>query len=92
VHKYIMLETENSHRNRRSAKLPDVGRPRIRPLDETAALSFKVSPELIRELDAEAARLTAERGPGASKVSRTEAVKVILAKWLAARADRSKRQ
>jgi hypothetical protein len=85
MYKYIMLETENSHRTRRSARLPDVGRPRIRPLDETAALSFKVSPELIRELDAEAARLTVERGPGASKVSRTEAVKVILAKWLAAR-------
>ena len=31
--------------------------------------------------------MTVERGPGASKVSRTEAVKVILAKWLA---DRSK--
>jgi hypothetical protein len=85
-----MLETENSQRHRRSAKLSDVGRPRIRPLDETAALSFKVAPELIRALDAEAARLTAERGPGASKVSRTEAVKVILANWLAARAERSK--
>jgi len=82
-----MLETENSQRQRRSAKLPDVGRPRIRPLDETAALSFKVSPALIHALDAEAARLTAERGPGASKVSRTEAVKIILNRWLA---DRSK--
>ena len=78
-----MLETENSLRPRKSAKLPEVGRPRIRPIDETAALSFKVSPALIRALDAEAARLTSERGPGASKVSRTEAVKVILAKWLA---------
>jgi hypothetical protein len=83
-----MLETENSQRHRRSAKLPDVGRPRIRPLDETAALSFKVSPELIRALDAEAVRLTAERGPGASKVSRTEAVKVILARWLDSQAKR----
>jgi hypothetical protein len=78
-----MLETENSQRSRKSAKLSDVGRPRIRPLDETAALSFKVPPALIRALDAEAARLTAERGPGASKASRTEAVKVILAKWFA---------
>jgi hypothetical protein len=86
VYNYIMLETENSQRHRRSAKLPDVGRPRIRPLDETAALSFKVSPALIRALDAEAARLTAERGPGASKVSRTEAVKVILARWLESQA------
>ena len=83
-----MLETEYSQRPRRSAKLSDVGRPRIRPLDETAALSFKVSPELIRALDAEAVRLTAERGPGASKVSRTEAVKVILARWLDSQAKR----
>lgn len=80
-----MLETKNSHQTRESARLPDMGRPRIRPLNETAALSFKVAPELIRALDEEAARLTAERGPGASKVSRTEAVKVILAKWLSNR-------
>jgi hypothetical protein len=39
-------------------------------------------------LDAEALRLTAERGPGARRVSRSEMVTVILAKWLA---DHSKR-
>lgn len=87
-----MVETENSQRGRKSAKLADVGRPRIRPLDETAALSFKVSPALIRALDAEAARLTAERGPGASKVSRTEAVKVILGRWLAEQSAKPSRQ
>ncbi|MGD0839318.1 MAG: hypothetical protein ABSB49_22010 [Polyangia bacterium] len=32
------------------------------------------------------ATLTVDRGPGASKVSRTEAIKVILARWMAERA------
>ena len=77
--------TESSHRSHKSAKLPDVGRPRVRALTETINIGFKADPELVSALDEEAAHLTAERGPGASKVSRTEAVKVILAKWLAAR-------
>jgi len=64
-----------------------VGRPRVRALTETINIGFKADPELVRALDEEATRLTAERGPGASKVSRTEAIKVILAKWLA---DQSK--
>ena len=78
-----MQLTENSQRSHKSARLSDVGRPRIRPLTESIALGFKAAPDLVQALDAEAARLTAERGPGASKVSRTEAIKVILAKWLA---------
>ena len=82
-----MLTMENSHRHLKSTKLPDVGRPRTRPPGEDTILSFKVSDATVKALDAEAARMTVERGPGASKVSRTEAVKVILARWLA---DRSK--
>jgi hypothetical protein len=82
-----MLTMENSHRHLKSTKLPDVGRPRTRPPGEDTILSSKVSDATVKALDAEAARMTVERGPGASKVSRTEAVKVILAKWLA---DRSK--
>ncbi len=78
---------QNSHRSQKSARLPDVGRPRVRALTETINIGFKAEPDLVRALDAEAARLTADRGPGASKVSRTEAIKVILAKWLA---DQSK--
>jgi hypothetical protein len=79
---------ENSHRSNKSARLPDVGRPRVRALTETINIGFKADPELVRALDEEAAHLTSERGPGASKVSRTEAIKVILAKWMA---DRSKK-
>ena len=81
---------ENSQRSHKSARLPDVGRPRVRALTETINIGFKAEPDLVRALDEEAAHLTAERGPGASKVSRTEAIKVILAKWLAARAERTK--
>ncbi|MGB8294250.1 MAG: hypothetical protein WCG85_02360 [Polyangia bacterium] len=65
-----------------------MGRPRVRALNETINIGFKAAPDLVEALDREANRLTAERGPGASKVSRTEAIKVILAKWLA---DHSKR-
>jgi hypothetical protein len=85
-----MLTSENSQPSRKSAKLPDVGRPRTRPPGEKTTLSFQVEDAFLKALDEEAARLTAERGPGASKVSRSEMVKVILAKWLAARAERSK--
>ena len=84
-----MQMAENSQRSHKSARLTDVGRPRVRALTETINIGFKADPELVRALDEEATRLTAERGPGASKVSRTEAIKVILAKWLA---DRTKRQ
>jgi hypothetical protein len=79
---------ENSQRSHKSARLSDVGRPRVRALTETINIGFKAEPNLVRALDEEAARLTAERGPGASKVSRTEAIKVILAHWLATRPKR----
>ncbi len=77
------MDIEKSTNARRSARLGDVGRPKIRPADEDTILSFKVSATLVRALDAEAERMTVERGPGASRVSRTEAVKVILGRWLA---------
>ena len=76
---------ENSQRSQKSARLPEVGRPRVRALTETINIGFKAEPDLVRALDDEAARLTAERGPGASKVSRTEVIKVVLARWLAER-------
>jgi hypothetical protein len=80
-----MLTSENSQLSRKSAKLADVGRPRTRPPGEKTTLSFQVEDSFLKALDEEALRLTAERGPGASKVSRSEMVKVILSKWLAAR-------
>ncbi len=77
-----MVSVENSRRAVNSAKVADVGRPRTRPPTETTTLSFKADPKLIAALDSEAERITRERGPGASKVSRTEAIKVILHAWL----------
>jgi hypothetical protein len=52
-------------------------------------LSFKVSAALIKALDEEAARMTAEKPAGSARISRSEAIKIILNRWLA---DRSKRQ
>ena len=68
----------------------DVGRPRIRPPGEVTVLSFKVTDEFIAMLDKAAEGLTRERPAGSSKVSRTEAIKILLAEALAARAERSK--
>jgi hypothetical protein len=85
-----MLEAENSQRGKKSAKVADVGRPRIRPLGENTALSFKVTDEFIAMLDKAAEDLTRERPPGSSKVSRTEAIKILLSEALKARADRAK--
>jgi hypothetical protein len=76
---------ENSKVSKKSARLLDVGRIRKRQPGEKGILSFQVEEDLLTALDNEATRLTAERGPGASKVSRSEMVKVILAKWLAER-------
>jgi hypothetical protein len=83
-----MLTIENSQPSRKSAKVPDVGRPRTRPPGEKTTLSFQVEDSFLKALDEEALRLTTERGPGARKVSRSEMVTVILAKWMA---DRSKK-
>jgi len=86
--------TENSQATRKSARLAaDVGRPRTRPPGEKTTLSFQVEDAFLKALDEEAGRLTAERGPGARKVSRSEMVTVILAKWLAERSkSRASRQ
>jgi hypothetical protein len=83
-----MLEAENSQRSKKSAKLSDVGRPRVRPPGENTVLSFKVTDEFIALLDKAAEHLTRERPPGSSKVSRTEAVKILLSEALAARSKR----
>jgi hypothetical protein len=45
-----------------------------------------VSVEIVAILDSIAARKTAERGLGASKVTRSELVNIILAEWAAAQA------
>ncbi|MGD0837034.1 MAG: hypothetical protein ABSB49_10380 [Polyangia bacterium] len=78
-----MLEGENLETSRKSGKIPDVGRPRTRPPGPKTTLSFQVSDEIVAALDSEAARMTAERGLGASKVTRSELVNIILAKWAA---------
>jgi len=49
-----------------------------------------VTDEFIAMLDKAAEGLTRERPAGSSKVSRTEAIKILLAEALAARAERSK--
>jgi len=71
-------------------KASEVGRPRIRPPGEVTVLSFKVTEDFIAMLDKAAEDLTRERPPGSSKVSRTEAIKILLSEALATRAARPK--
>jgi hypothetical protein len=85
-----MQVMENSQRHRKSERLADVGRPRTRPPGEKTTLSFQVEDAFVKALDEEAAHLTAERGPGARKVTRSEMVMVILSKWLAARSGKTR--
>ena len=75
-----MLEVENSQGTK--VRMADVGRPRTRPAGEDTILSFKVEPKLVKALDSEAARMSAERPAGSARISRTEAIKVILYRWL----------
>lgn len=77
------MHTEKSTTAKDRARLPDVGRPKIRPADEDTTLSFKASTSLIRALDAEAERMTAEKPAGSARVSRSEAIKIILNRWIA---------
>jgi len=81
------MDMEKMTNPKKSARLPDVGRPKIRPADEDTILSFKVSAALVKALDEEAARMTAEKPAGSARISRSEAIKIILNRWLA---DRSK--
>lgn len=81
-----MQVTENSHRSKGSAKLPDVGRPRTRPPGETLSLGIKVNPALAAALDEEAKIMTAEQPPGRATISRGELIRIALHEWLAARA------
>ncbi len=62
-----------------------MGRPKKTPPGTEMTLSFKVESELIAAIDAEAVRML----PG-GKVSRTQAIKVLLSEALASRAKRSK--
>lgn len=64
----------------------DVGRPKTRPPGEDTILSFKVESKLVKALDAEAARMSAERPAGSARISRTEAIKVVLYRWLESQA------
>lgn len=78
--------TQNSHRSRKSARLPPVGRPRTRPVGESTILSLKVEDELIRLLDEEAKTMSAEQPPGRGAISRGELVRILLHEGLAAHA------
>ena len=79
-----MLEVDNSRRGK--VRTADVGRPRTRPPGEDTILSFKVEAKLVKALDNEAARMSSERPAGSARISRTEAIKVILYRWLEAQA------
>ena len=81
-----MLMSDNSQRNKGSAKLAGVGRKRTAPPGADIILGFKVPDTLVKALDAEAERMTRERGLGASPVSRTEVIRTLLVEGLAARA------
>jgi hypothetical protein len=88
-----MLTNENVQSRKKSARLPEgMSRPKTRPEGAKTVLSFQVDPDLLASLDEEADLLTRERGEGASKVYRSEAVKMAIAAWLKMRkADRTKR-
>jgi hypothetical protein len=84
--------TEKSHRIRRSAKLSDVGRPRVRPATDNLNLGFKVDPKLVEALDAEAKAMSAEQTPGRGTISRGELIRMLLHEGLATHAkDRAER-
>ena len=67
-------------------KATDVGRPRTRPPGEDVIIGFKITDTLAKALDAEAELMTHERPVGASRVSRTECLKILIGEALAARA------
>jgi hypothetical protein len=77
------MNTEKSTTTKERARIADVGRPKIRPEDEDTTLSFKASATLIKALDQEAARMSAEKPAGSARVSRSEAIKIILNRWIA---------
>jgi hypothetical protein len=80
------MNTEKSTTTKERARILDVGRPKIRPPGEDTILSFKVESKLVKALDAEAARMSAERPAGSARISRTEAIKVVLYRWLESQA------
>ena len=73
---------ENSNSGKKSAKLPVVGRPRIRPPGEPTVLSFKVEDELVRLLDEETEIMNREQPRGRSAISRGELVRLALYDWI----------
>jgi len=77
------MSMEKSTTAKDRARIPDVGRPKIRPADEDTTLSFKASAALIKALDVEAARMSDEKPAGSARVSRSEAIKIILNSWVA---------
>jgi hypothetical protein len=77
------MDIEKMTNTKKSVRLGDVGRPKIRPADEDTILSFKASAALIKAIDAEAERMTAEKPAGSARVSRSEAIKIILNSWIA---------
>ena len=81
-----MVANENSQRNKGREKMPAMGRKRQAAADADIILGFKVAPALVKALDAESEAMTQERGIGASQVSRTETIKILLSEALAVRA------
>jgi hypothetical protein len=79
----LTMNTEKSTTTKERARILDVGRPKIRPADEDTTLSFKASAALIKALDVEAARMSDEKPAGSARVSRSEAIKIILNSWIA---------
>jgi hypothetical protein len=77
------MNTEKSTTTKERARIPDVGRPKIRPADEDTTLSFKATAALIKALDVEAERMSGEKPAGSARVSRSEAIKIILNRWIA---------
>ena len=57
----------------------------------TMGPGIKIDPKLAEALDAEAARMTAERPPGSAKISRGELIRIIILQWLETR-EKSRQQ
>lgn len=77
----------NSQGQGRSVRMPDVGRPRKRLEHEDSALSYRVSADLIRELDAECEAMNKEQEPGRPRLSRGDVCRILLHEGLAAHAQ-----
>jgi hypothetical protein len=69
----------------KTAKTAKVGRPRVRPLNETVPLSIKIDPDLMRALDTEVEAANVGLPLGRARVSRGELIRMALHEWIATR-------